>query len=441
MGCYYTHVSATGRPPLRSPLLKELGWRGLISDVTRPEELDAHLLEGERAVYVGFDPTADSLHIGSLLPLLALRRVQDLGHRPIVLIGGGTGLIGDPAGKTGERPLTPEDQVAEWAVRLKRQVERFMDFGRGPRAAVLADNYEWLAKLRVIAFLRDVGKHFPLGTMIAKESVRSRMGRSDEGISYTEFSYQVLQAYDFMALHERHGCTLQLGGTDQWGNITAGIELIKRVRGAAAFGLTLPLVTKADGSKFGKTEAGTVWLDASRTSPYEMYQFWLNTADDDVAAFLKYFTFLSLEEIEALAERTRRAPEAREAQRALARAVTALCHGDDEVREAEAITRAFFAGEVEALSESQLERACRAMPTTALGVEEAGGVPVLDLLARLGLAESRKKGRELIAAGAIHINGQRVEAADETVSRAAARFGRYLIVRKGKKTYHAATLP
>ncbi len=434
-------MSAERPPALRSPLLRDLSWRGLIADVTRPAELDQHLLEGERSVYVGFDPTADSLHIGSLLPLLALRRVQAAGHCPIILIGGGTGLIGDPSGKTGERPLTAEDQVMEWAARLKRQVERFVDFGSGPHAAVLADNYEWLSKLRLIPFLRDIGKHFPLGSMLAKESVRSRMGRTDEGISYTEFTYQVLQAYDFLALHERLGCTIQLGGSDQWGNITAGIELIKRLAGAAAFGLTLPLVMKADGTKFGKSETGTIWLDPARTSPYEMYQYWLNTGDEDVITFLKYFTFLGPEEIQALEAAMRRAPEAREAQRTLARTVTALCHGEAEVAEAEQISEAFFTGLVENLSEAQLERACRAMPTTTLGVEQAQGLPVLELLTRIGLAESKRKGRELIAAGAIAINGTRVDKADAFVSRSAARFGRYLIVRKGKKTYHAATLP
>ena len=244
-------------------VLSEFAWRGLVADCTRPGDLSTHLATAPRVSYVGFDPTADSLHVGSLLPLLALRRIQVAGHRPIVLIGGGTGLIGDPSGKMGERQLNPEEQVAAWADRLRAQVQRFLDFDR----AILADNYEWLGRLQVISFLRDVGKHFPLGAMIAKESVRSRMGRSEEGISYTEFSYQVLQAYDFMALHERYDCTLQLGGSDQWGNITAGIDLIRRVKSATVYGMTLPLVSKADGTKFGKTEAGTIWLDATKTSP------------------------------------------------------------------------------------------------------------------------------------------------------------------------------
>ncbi len=423
-----------------SDLWKDLTWRGLVADCTKPHELQQHLREEPRAAYVGFDPTADSLHVGSLLPLLVLRRFQRAGHRPIVLIGGGTGLIGDPSGKTGERQLNPEAQVAEWGARLKEQVRRFVDFESGASAAILADNYEWLSKLEVIPFLRDIGKHFPLGAMVAKESVRSRMGRSEEGISYTEFSYQVLQAYDFMALFDRYRCTVQLGGSDQWGNITAGIELIRRVKGEAAYGITLPLVMKTDGSKFGKTESDTVWLDGRKTSPYEMYQFWLNTADYDVVTYLKYFTFLERAEIDDLQSATQRSPDRREAQRVLARHVTTLVHGEAATAEAEAISRALFSGEVESLTEPQLDLACRTMPTTALGREEAERLPVIDLLIRVGLAASRREGRDLVSAGAISINGQRVKSVDATLSREMARFGRFVIIRKGKKSYHAATL-
>ncbi len=423
-----------------SDLWKDLTWRGLVADCTKPHELQQHLREEPRAAYVGFDPTADSLHVGSLLPLLVLRRFQRAGHRPIVLIGGGTGLIGDPSGKTGERQLNPEAQVAEWGARLKEQVRRFVDFESGASAAILADNYEWLSKLEVIPFLRDIGKHFPLGAMVAKESVRSRMGRSEEGISYTEFSYQVLQAYDFMALFDRYRCTLQLGGSDQWGNITAGIELIRRVKGEAAYGITLPLVMKTDGSKFGKTESDTVWLDGRKTSPYEMYQFWLNTADDDVVTYLKYFTFLERAEIDDLQSATQRSPDRREAQRVLARHVTTLVHGEAATAEAEAISRALFSGEVESLTEPQLDLACRTMPTTALGREEAERLSVIDLLIGVGLAASRREGRDLVSAGAISINGQRVKSVDATLSREMARFGRFVIIRKGKKSYHAATL-
>jgi len=421
-------------------LWKDLKWRGLITDCTKPHELHQHLLEGTRSVYVGFDPTADSLHVGSLLPLLTLRRFQRAGHRPIVLIGGGTGLIGDPSGKLGERQLNPEAQVAEWAGRLKEQVKRFVEFEQGTTAAVLADNYEWLSKLQVISFLRDVGKHFPLGAMIAKDSVRSRMGRSEEGISYTEFSYQVLQAYDFMALFDKHACTLQLGGSDQWGNITAGIELIRRVRNQSVYGATLPLVTKTDGSKFGKTESDTVWLDARKTSPYEMYQFWLNTADDDVTTYLKFFTLVEPGEIEALQSSTQTAPDRREAQRVLARNVTALVHGDSAAAQAETISRALFSGDLEQLTEADLDQACRTMPTTIIRIEEAERLPVIDLLTRVSLVGSKREGRDLITAGAITINGQRIKSPDILVSREMARFGRFVIIRKGKKSYHAATL-
>ena len=420
-----------------SNLLADLRRRDLIVDVTTPEDLDAHLTSGRRTAYVGFDPTADSLHVGSLLPLLALRRVQLAGHRPIVLVGGGTGLIGDPSGKAGERALNPKEQVAEWAERLKRQVRPFLDFDRGPNAAVLADNYSWLSELDVIGFLRDIGKHFPVGAMLARESVKARMGA---GISYTEFSYQVLQAYDFMSLMLLHDCSIQLGGSDQWGNITAGVELIRRVHGRSAFGLTLPLVTKSDGSKFGKSESGNVWLDPAKTSAYEMFQFWLNTPDADVVRFLQYFTFLPAEAVAELEDVTSQAPEKREAQRVLAREVTALVHGEAAVREAEAIAAALFSGDVGALSEAQLAQATRGMPTTALRVAEAQGLGLPDLLVRVGLADSKRIARELVSGGGVTVNGRRVESAGDAVAPAAAMYGKYLILRKGKKTYHAVTL-
>jgi tyrosyl-tRNA synthetase len=418
-----------------SDLLGDLQRRQLLADATTPDELAAHLASGRRTAYVGFDPTADSLHVGSLLPLLALRRVQLAGHRPIVLVGGGTGLIGDPAGKAGERALNPKEQVAEWAERLKRQVRPFLDFDRSPNAAILADNYAWLSRLDVVGFLRDVGKHFPVGAMLARESVKARMGA---GISYTEFSYQVLQAYDFMQLMLLHDCTLQLGGSDQWGNITAGVDLIRRVHGRPAYGITLPLVTKTDGTKFGKTETGTVWLDPARTSAYEMYQFWLNTPDADVITFLNYFTFLTPERVAELAESARVSPERREAQRVLAREVTALVHGADAVREAEAISAALFDGDVGALSAAQLAQAASGMPSTSLSSAEARSLGLIDLLVRVGLADSKRNARELLAAGAVQVNGRRADGGEATAG-AAALFGKYVILRKGKKTYHAVT--
>jgi tyrosyl-tRNA synthetase len=427
---------------MRSPLLAELEWRGLIADIASGEELDAHLADPSRArtIYVGFDPTADSLHIGSLLPLLALRRVQLAGHRPVVLVGGGTGLIGDPSGKTGERALNEEDVVAGWAVRLKEQVRPLLDFDQGPNAALLVDNHEWLSKLEVIPFLRDIGKHFPVGAMIARESVKARLGRADGGISYTEFSYQILQAYDFMALAERHECTVQFGGSDQWGNITAGIELIRRVRGQAVYGLTLPLVTKDDGTKFGKTETGTVWLDPAKTSAYEMYQFWLNTPDADVVRFLKYFTFLPREAIERLAQRTVEVPEAREGQRALAREVTALIHGPERTREAEEISEALFQDDLGRLSARQLGEAFRGVPTTSVSRARGGPLSLVDLLVQTGLTESKRAARELITSGAVRVNGRRVDDREADLSTERALDGGYLLLRKGKKTYHVVKI-
>jgi tyrosyl-tRNA synthetase len=393
---------------MRSDLLRDFQRRELIADVTTPEELDAHLVSGRQTAYVGFDPTADSLHVGSLLPLLALRRLQLAGHRPIVLVGGGTGLIGDPAGKAGERALNPKEQVAEWAERLKRQVRPFLDFDRGPQAAILADNYAWLSELDVIGFLRDVGKHFPVGGMLARESVKARMSA---GISFTEFSYQVLQAYDFMSLMLLHGCSIQLGGSDQWGNITAGVELIRRVQGRAAYGLTLPLVTKTDGSKFGKTESGTIWLDPAKTSAYEMYQFWLNTPDADVVRFLRYFTFLPLERIDELAVATRDTPEKRGAQRVLAREVTALVHGDTAMREAEATTEALFSGDPARAK----ELTGVAAPGATLPAE-AVGWPLWKILKEAGLVPSTSEARRLIQQGGVEVDGVRASSIDQLIA-------------------------
>jgi tyrosyl-tRNA synthetase len=390
---------------MRSELLRDFQRRELIADVTTPEELDAHLASGRRTAYVGFDPTADSLHVGSLLPLLALRRLQQAGHRPIVLVGGGTGLIGDPAGKAGERALNPKEQVAEWAERLKRQVRPFLDFDRGAHAAILADNYAWLSELDVIGFLRDVGKHFPVGAMLARESVKARMSA---GISYTEFSYQVLQAYDFMSLMLLHDCSIQLGGSDQWGNIVAGVELIRRVHGRPAYGLTLPLVTKTDGSKFGKTESGTVWLDPTKTSAYEMYQFWLNTPDADVVRFLRYFTFLPLERIDDLATATRDAPEKREAQRVLAREVSALVHGEDAMRKAEAVSAARF---------GQGATAPASLPDNLDNVPrlpaEAAAWPLWKLIKEARWVASSSEARRLIQGGGVQIDGVRATSIEQ----------------------------
>ena len=418
------------------PFLEDLSARELVVDATPADELAAHLHEGRRSAYIGFDPTADSLHVGNLLGLTLLRRLQLAGHRPIVLVGGGTGLIGDPSGKAGERTLNEADTVRQWAERLKRQVSRFVDFDRGATAALLVDNYEWLSALSLVPFLRDVGKHFSVSTMLAKESVRARLA---SGISYTEFSYQLMQAYDFRELSRRHGCTMQMGGSDQWGNITAGIELIRRMDGAAAHGLTHPLVARSDGTKMGKSETGTVWLDPEKTSPYEMYQFWINTPDADVIRFLKYYTFLPLETIEDLRVSTARAPEKREAQRVLAREVTALVHGEEGLRDAEAITTSLFTGDVKGLTPAQLGVAFAGAPTTTLAAGDLG-LPLVDVLVRVGLAESKRRGRELLTTGAIQVNGDRVTGADAVLSADAVLPGGFVVLRKGKKTFHIARL-
>ena len=415
-------------------LLEDLAARELIVDSTPIDDLSRHLRDGSRAVYIGFDPTADSLHIGNLLGLVLLRRFQLSGHRPIVLVGGGTGLIGDPSGKTGERVLNQMEIVRAWAGRLKHQVSRLLDFERGSNAATVVDNYEWLSELSLIPFLRDVGKHFSIGAMLAKESVKARL---TAGISYTEFSYQLLQSYDFRELFRRHGCTMQMGGSDQWGNVTAGIDLIRRMDGVTTYGLTHPLVVKADGGKLGKTETGTVWLDQERTSPYEMYQFWLNTADADVVRFLKFYTFLPLDIVEGLRLATERSPEKREAQRVLAREVTRLVHGEGGVADAETISASLFNGDVTALNAEQLRQAFAGAPTTAIDRADLGA-PLVDLLVRVGLADSKRRSRELIAAGAVQINGQPIRAVDAVLSSNAVLPGGYVVLRKGKKTFHIA---
>ena len=421
---------------MKVALLDDLRTRELVIDSTPVSELDKHLREARRSIYIGFDPTADSLHVGHLIGLVLLRRVQLAGHRPIVLVGGGTGLIGDPSGKAGERTLNERETVREWAENLKHQASRFVDFEARETAAVLVDNYAWLSELPLIPFLRDVGKHFSIGTMLAKESVKARLAA---GISYTEFSYQLMQAYDFLELRRRHDCTMQMGGSDQWGNITAGIDLIRRMDGAAAHGLTHPLVTRSDGTKFGKTEGGTVWLDPDKTSPYEMYQFWLNTPDDDVIRFLKFFTFLSLEEIAELSAATKQVPEKRQAQRALARDVTRLVHGDSGLADAEKITMSLFSGDIAGLDAEQLRQAFSGAPTTELSSGDLGAA-LTDVLVRMGVADSKRRSRELLSSGSIQLNGQRVGAVDAVLSRNAILPGGFIVVRKGKKTFHIGRL-
>lgn len=336
-------------------VLEEFGWRGLVAQLSDEDNFAAHLREGGRTIYCGFDPTADSLHIGSLVPLLALQRLQRMGHRPIVLVGGATGLIGDPSFRADERSLNSREVVDGWVQKIRRQVEPYVSF-EGNNAALVVNNLDWTGQLDVITFLREIGKHFSVNAMVARDSVRSRLEREGQGISFTEFSYMLLQGMDFLELSRRYGCSVQIGGSDQWGNIVSGIDLIRRVLHRPAYGMTLPLVTKSDGSKFGKTASGTVWLDPQKTSPYAFFQFWLNTSDADVIPYLKMFTYLDADEVGELAKAVEARPHLREAQRRLAESVTRLVHGGPRLEQAMRITESLFRGDAERLAEDDLQQ-------------------------------------------------------------------------------------
>ncbi|HEY9036082.1 MAG TPA: tyrosine--tRNA ligase [Pseudomonadales bacterium] len=422
-------------------LLADLTARALVSQMTSPEALAEHLRE-PRTLYCGFDPTAESLHIGSLVPLLALRRFQLAGHRPLALVGGATGLVGDPSFKAIERRLNTPDVVAGWSDSLKVQISRFLDFDSGSCAAQMVNNLDWMQGMGVLDFLRDVGKHFSVNAMIQKESVRQRIEREGEGISYTEFTYMILQSYDFAELNRRHGCTLQIGGSDQWGNITGGIDLTRRLNQSQVYGLTLPLVTKADGSKFGKTEAGTIWLDATKTSPYAFYQFWINTADADAYRFLRYFTFLSIDEIAAIERADAASSGRRQVQSVLAREVTRLVHGEVGVQAAERISQALFSGQMGDLSEADYQQLSRdGMPNTVIDVAMLAGKPWTGFLVECGMAGSGKQVQDALKQGALLVNGEPVSADGnmklaENLQPNRALFGRYFLVRLGKKKYH-----
>jgi tyrosyl-tRNA synthetase len=412
-------------------LLQELEWRGLINQVTDEEGLRQLLNKEKVTLYCGFDPTADSLHIGSLLPILTLRRFQLAGHRPIALVGGATGLIGDPSGKKSERTLNPKETVQQWSNRIKEQLSRFLDFEAQDNPAKIANNYDWIGSLDVITFLRDVGKNFGLNYMLAKESVQSRI---ETGISFTEFSYMILQAFDFLKLYQTENCRLQIGGSDQWGNITAGLELIRKTEGEAkAFGLTIPLVTKADGTKFGKTESGTIWLDKEKTSPYEFYQFWINTDDRDVIRYLKYFTFLTKEEIDALEQELREAPEKRVAQKTLASEVTKLVHGEEALNQAIRISEALFSGDIAKLTAAEIEQGFKNVPSF---VHEGGDVPLVELLVAAGISPSKRQAREDVQNGAIYVNGERIQDVGAVLTTEHRLEGRFTVIRRGKKKYY-----
>ena len=416
----------------QSALLQDLHARGLIAQITDAKALD-DLLAGESVtLYCGFDPTADSLHLGHLVPVLLLKRFQQAGHKPIALVGGATGMIGDPSFKATERKLNTPDVIAGWVDKIRGQVSPFLDFD-GPHAAIMANNYDWFGPMGALDFLRDIGKHFSVNAMIKKESVQQRISRDEQGISYTEFSYSLLQGYDFAELNRRHGCILQVGGSDQWGNITAGADLTRRLNQKHVFGMTLPLVTKSDGTKFGKTESGAVWLDAKKTSPYAFFQFWLNTADADVYKFMRYFTFLSVEEIDAIEAADKTSGQKPEAQRILAEQATELVHGKAALDAARRISHSLFSGTLDALTESDFEQLAQdGVPGVTLAKSASG---LIDVLVAAGLAKSKSEARGFLQSGSVTVNGHKIEALDHQLSDTERLFGRFSLLRRGKKNY------
>ena len=423
-------------------VIQDLQSRGLIAQTTDIEALDALLNEQKIALYCGFDPTADSLHIGHLLPVLALRRFQQAGHTPIALVGGATGMIGDPSFKAVERSLNSAETVAGWVESIRNQLKPFLSF-EGENAAIMANNADWFGSMNCLDFLRDIGKHFSVNAMLNKESVKQRIERDDVGISFTEFAYSLLQGYDFAELNKRHGAVLEIGGSDQWGNITAGIDLTRRLNQKQVFGLTLPLVTKSDGTKFGKTEGGAVWLNAKKTSPYQFYQFWLKVADADVYKFLKYFTFLSIEEIDAIEAKDKASGTKPEAQRILAEEMIRLIHGEAALQAAQRISESLFAEDQSSLTESDFEQlALDGLPA----FEVSDGLNVVEALVKTGLASSNKEARGFVNSKAVLLNGQAAElnnpnhAAERPddaylLTDAHKRFGKYTIVRRGKRNH------
>jgi len=424
-------------------VLSDLRARTLVAQIAAAEgELEHHLGAGSRTIYCGFDPTADSLHIGSLVPLLTLRRFQLAGHRPIALVGGATGLIGDPSFKAQERRLNTPDVIAGWVDKLRNQVGRFIDLDDSPTGALVVNNLDWMSGMSTLDFLRDVGKHFSVNSMIHKESVKQRLEREGDGISFTEFSYMLLQSYDFAELNQRYGCTLQIGGSDQWGNITGGIDLTRRRNAQQVYGLTTPLVTKADGAKFGKTETGTVWLDAAKTSPYAFYQFWINTADADVYKFLRYFTFLNPTRIDQIEEEDRLAAGRPQAQTILADEVTTLVHGALGVAAAKRITTALFSGDLRDLSREDFHQLrLDGLPSTRVKREALAGVPLTQLFVECGLATSGKHVKDALASNAVSINGGVIGFDDnmkaaECFASDRALYASFYVVRLGKKKYH-----
>ncbi len=411
-------------------LLDELTQRGLVAQNSDPVALADHLAT-PRTVYCGFDPTAGSLHIGHLVPLLMLRRFQLAGHTPVALVGGATGLIGDPSFKASERTLNSAETVQGWVASLSAQISALLTASDGLAAPLLVNNADWMGQMSALDFLRDIGKHFSVNAMLARESVRQRLARPDQGISFTEFSYALLQSQDFAVLNQRLGCTLQIGGNDQWGNITSGMDLTRRLNQAQVYGMTLPLITKADGTKFGKTEGGAIWLDPALTSPYAFYQFWLGTADEDVYRFLRYYSFMPLAEIEALKAEDAKRQGRKLAQQVLADELTELVHGKGALAAVQRISESLFSGEVARLGESDLAQLAQdGMPSSPI----KGETDLVTLLVECGLANSKRIARELLAAGAVSVNG--AIRRDEPLTADDRLFGRYLLLRRGKKQYH-----
>ncbi|PVZ67801.1 tyrosine--tRNA ligase [Pelagibaculum spongiae] len=421
--------------------LPDLTARGLIYQVTGAEELEAHINEQPRVLYCGFDPTADSLHLGHLVPLLVLKRFQMAGHKPIALVGGATGLIGDPSFKAAERQLNTSDVVANWADRIKSQVSQFIDFDCGENSAIVANNLDWTGEMNVLDFLRDVGKHFSVNAMINKESVQQRLNRDDAGISFTEFSYALLQGMDFAELYKRHSCTIQVGGQDQWGNIVGGIDLTRREHSAKAFGLTVPLITKSDGTKFGKTEGGAVWLDPNKTSQYAFYQFWMNTADADAYKFLRFFTFMSAEEIQAIEDHDATIQGRKTAQSVLAREVTELVHGKEGLESAMRITEALFSGELNNLSEQDLQQLSQdGLPSSSINAADLEGKPMTAMLSE-AMDMAGKQVKDALGRNAVTFNGQPKNFDDnmkltECFAAEQALHGKFFMVKVGKKKHH-----
>jgi tyrosyl-tRNA synthetase len=416
----------------QSPLIQDLHDRGLIAQITDAQALDQLLTAESVTLYCGFDPTADSLHLGHLVPVLILKRFQQAGHKPIALVGGATGMIGDPSFKATERKLNTPDVIATWVEKIKGQVMPFLNF-EGSNPAIMANNYDWFGGMGALEFLRDIGKHFSVNTMIKKESVQQRLTREDQGISYTEFSYSLLQGYDFAELYKRHGCVLQIGGSDQWGNIVAGTDLTRRLHQKHVFGLTLPLITKADGTKFGKTESGAIWLDPKKTSPYAFYQFWLNTADADVYKFLNFFTFLPVDRIKEIEATDRASGSKPEAQRILAEEATRLVHGEVALMAARRISASLFSGQLSDLTENDLEQLAQdGMPGVTL---ESANNSLIDALVAANLAKSKSEARTFIQGGSVTINGNKADTLEHQLAGDDRLFGRFTILRRGKKNY------